>query len=110
GVFLVGISYLVLNLPIANAMVLAFSSMIFITIGEIISMPFMNTYWISRTNNENRGQYAALYTVAWSSAQAIGPFFGAQLAEHFGYYLLWWVIGTICILLLPAYWLLQRRK
>ncbi|MEP7111577.1 MAG: MFS transporter [Ferruginibacter sp.] len=110
GVFLVGISYLMLNLPIANAMVLALSSMFFVTVGEIISMPFMNTYWIARTNVENRGQYAALYTVAWSSAQAIGPFFGAQLAEHFGYYFLWWVVGSICVLLMVAYWLLQRRN
>jgi predicted MFS family arabinose efflux permease len=110
GVFLVGISYMMLNLPIANAMVLALSSMFFVTLGEIISMPFMNTYWIARTNSENRGQYAALYTVAWSSAQAIGPFFGAQLAEHFGYYFLWWVIGTVCILLLGAYWLLEKRR
>ncbi|MEO6546713.1 MAG: MFS transporter [Ferruginibacter sp.] len=109
GVFLVGLSYLALNLPIANALILAFSSMLLVTLGEIVSMPFMNTYWISRTNAENRGQYAALYTVAWSSAQAIGPFLGAQLAEHFGYYFLWWVIGTTCILLLPAYWFLQKR-
>ncbi|MEJ7586536.1 MAG: MFS transporter [Ferruginibacter sp.] len=110
GVFLVGISYLVLNLPIANAMILALSSVFFITIGEIISMPFMNSYWIARTNTENRGQYAALYTVAWSAAQAIGPFFGAQVAEHYGYKLLWWVVGGTCILLMGGYWLLQRRS
>jgi len=110
GVFLIGTSYLMLNLPIANAMVLALSSVFFITIGEIISMPFMNAYWISRTNPENRGQYAALYTVAWSSAQAVGPFFGAELAEHFGYAVLWWAVGSICIFLTGAYWLLQRRS
>jgi predicted MFS family arabinose efflux permease len=110
GVFLVGMSFLVLNLPIASAMLLAFCAMLFITIGEIFAMPFMNAYWIARTNAANRGQYAALFTVAWSSAQAIGPFFGSQLAEHFGYYVLWWVIGAICILLTGAYWLLQRRS
>lgn len=110
GVFLVGISFLVLNLPIANAMILAISSMLFVTFGEIVSMPFMNAYWIARTNNENRGQYAALYTVAWSSAQAVGPFFGAQIAEHFGYYTLWWVVGSICVLLTGAYWFLQGRS
>jgi predicted MFS family arabinose efflux permease len=110
GVFLVGISFLLLNLTIANAMVLALSSMLLVTFGEIISMPFMNAYWIARTNNENRGQYAALYTVAWSSAQAIGPFFGAQLAEHFGYYFLWWATGIVCVLLTGAYWLLQKMR
>lgn len=110
GVFLVGISYLILNLPIANAMVLAFTSVVIVTFGEIIGMPFMNAYWISRTNAENRGQYAALYTVAWSSAQAVGPFFGSQVAEHFGYNVLWWVMGAICILLLLPYRLLLKRS
>lgn len=110
GVFLVGVSYMMLNLPIASAMLLAFCSMLFVTIGEIVCMPFMNTYWISRTNAENRGQYAALYTVAWSSAQAVGPFLGAQVAEHFGYYVLWWTVGVICVLLMGAYWRLQHRK
>jgi predicted MFS family arabinose efflux permease len=110
GVFLVGISFLMLNLPIANAMLLALGAIIIVTIGEIVAMPFMNAFWISRTNADNRGQYAALYTVAWSVAQAIGPFFGAQLAEHYGYYFLWWVMGAICILLTGAYWSLQRRN
>lgn len=109
GVFLVGISYLMLNLPIANAMVLAFCSMIFVTFGEILSMPFMNSYWISRTTAENRGQYAALYAVSWSSAQAVGPFFGSQIAERAGYNTLWIVVGITCILLTGLYWLLQRK-
>lgn len=110
GVFLVGISYLMLNLPIASAMVLALLSMLFLTIGEMVAMPFMNAWWIARTTGANRGQYAALYTVAWSSAQAVGPFSGAQLAEHFGYYVLWYVVGTLCILLTIAYLFLQRRS
>ena len=103
GVLLVGISFLMLNLPIANAMILALLSMLFITFGEIVSMPFMNAYWIGRTNPENRGQYAALYTVAWSSAQAIGPFLGTQIVAHGGYYPLWWVMGGVCVLLSFAY-------
>ena len=110
GVFLVGISYLMLNLPIASAMVLALLSMLFLTVGEMVAMPFMNAWWIARTTGANRGQYAALYTVAWSSAQAVGPFSGAQLAEHFGYYVLWYVVGSLCVLLTVAYLFLQRRS
>ncbi len=109
GVVLIGVSYLMLTLPIANAMVLAMLSMFFITLGEIIAMPFMNSYWIARTNRQNRGQYAALYTVAWSTAQTIGPYFGSQVAEQYGYYVLWWIIGLLCISLSAGYWWLQRR-
>jgi predicted MFS family arabinose efflux permease len=63
GVGIVGLSFLMLNLPGIGAL-LAFAMIILITFGEIFSMPFMNTYWISRTHHSNRGQYAALYTMA----------------------------------------------
>lgn len=108
GTFLVALSYLVLNIQLPSAMLLAFISIILVTIGEILAMPFMNSYWIGRTTAENRGQYAALYTMAWSMAQAVGPFFGAQIAEHFSYHTLWWVVGTICLLLIGAYSIIQR--
>ena len=60
-------------------------------------MPFMNSFWIMRTNSANRGQYAALYTIAWSTAQIIAPLIGGQLVTYSGYELLWWVTGAICL-------------
>lgn len=109
GVVLVGIAYVVLNLPFEMGASIAFISIVILTIGEIVAMPFMNAYWIARTSNENRGQYAALYTVAWSSAQAVGPFIGSQVAEHFGYNLLWWIVGVTCMLLFLAYRYLDTK-
>ena len=77
--------------------------MLFLTFGEIFAMPFMNAYWISRTVQNNRGQYAALYSVAWAAAQTIGPYAGSLVADHFGYKMLWFIIGVICILLSVFY-------
>ncbi|MEJ7674141.1 MAG: MFS transporter [Chitinophagaceae bacterium] len=74
GVILIGIAYLMLNTPVINRAVLAIIIMLLFTFGEIMSMPFMNSYFISRTLSHNRGQYAALYTVAWASAQAVESF------------------------------------
>lgn len=96
GVFFVGISFLMLNLP-ADAAILSFSMITLVTFGEILSMPFMNSYWISRTQPYNRGQYAAMYTMAWSVAQTLGPIGGSQIAEHSGFNTLWWVVGGILI-------------
>ena len=110
GILLVGISYLILNLPFGSGVFLAVSSVVMVTIGEIFAMPFMNAYWISRTTVYNRGEYAALYTVAWSSAQAIGPLFGAQVAASYGYHTLWWVVGILSMALSIAYWFLQNKK
>jgi predicted MFS family arabinose efflux permease len=97
GVFIVGIAFLLLNLPLTGA-VIAFSMIFMVTIGEMLAMPFMNSYWIARTQPSNRGQYAALYTMAWSLAQTIGPVGGAQLAQHNGFGILWWVIGGLAII------------
>jgi len=90
--------------------VLAIISMLFITIGEIFSMPFMNSYWVSRTQANNRGQYAALFTVAWASAQAAGPLMGSLIAENFGYKTLWTIIGIACGVLAFFYRQLHLRR
>ena len=97
GVLLIGIAFVLLNLPF-YAPTLALGMILITTVGEICSLPFMNTYWISRTQLSNRGQYAALYTMAWSAAQTIGPLAGAQLADHWGFTVLWFLVGGLCIL------------
>jgi predicted MFS family arabinose efflux permease len=97
GVLLIGVSFISLNIPGGGA-ALALGMIVMITFGEILSMPFMNSYWIARTQPSNRGQYAALYTMSWSAAQTLGPMFGAQLAQSAGFAALWWAVGGLCII------------
>ncbi len=107
GFFMVGLSFLMLNIPGMGPM-LAFGMIGLVTFGEIFSMPFMNTYWISRTQASNRGQYAALYTMAWSAAQTLGPMGGAQLVQHFNFALLWWIIGGLSIFVSFLFWQVHK--
>ncbi|MEO6452469.1 MAG: MFS transporter [Ginsengibacter sp.] len=109
GVVLVGISYLLLNVSFINYASLAIISMLFISLGEIFSMPFMNSYWILRTQPYNRGQYAALFSVAWSLAHAAGPLTGSLIAEKYGFKALWIIVGVACMLLGYFYWRLQQK-
>jgi Arabinose efflux permease len=97
GVLLTGLSFAIYNVMPQIAGV-ALVSMLIITAGEMLALPFMNTFWISRTNANNRGQYAGLYTVAWSTAQVLGPAGGAIIAERWGFDVLWWVVGGVCII------------
>ena len=97
GVVLTGISFLVLNFPDAGV-ITCLVMILVVTIGEILALPFMNSYWISRTQAGNRGQYAAIYTMAWSVAQTLGPVGGAQVAQHWGFTTLWWMVGGLCLL------------
>jgi predicted MFS family arabinose efflux permease len=97
GTSLVASSYFLLNiLPLS--IFTAYFCMLLTTGGEILSMPFMNSFWISRTKVANRGQYAGLYTIAWSAAQVIGPAGGAAIAGHAGFRTVWWVVGGVCLL------------
>ncbi len=105
GIIMLALSFFVLNLE-ADGMTIAVISMLIVTVGEMLSMPFMNTFWTSRTTPANRGQYAGLYTAAWSVAQVIGPFTGGQIAQHLGYYTLWWIVGgTAMICAAGFHWL-----
>jgi predicted MFS family arabinose efflux permease len=107
GVALVGLSFLFLNFPGMGAQ-LAIIMILLVTFGEIFAMPFMNTFWISRTQLSNRGQYAALYTMAWSAAQCLGPLIGAQVVEHYSFTALWWGVGTLALFASVSFWQLHR--
>lgn len=97
GVILVGLGFVTLNL-MPPSILAGLVVVLFITFGEMMAMPFMNSFWISRTNPHNRGEYAALYTMAWSTAQVLAPTLGSQLILSGGYSLLWWLLGCVCLL------------
>lgn len=69
-----------------------------ITVGEIAAMPFMNTFWTRRSSNSNRGQYAALYTIAWGTGQTLGPLLCATLADRQGFNAMFVLLGTTLLL------------
>jgi len=96
GTFLVGLSYLVLNLPLGGLSV-ALLAMIIITVGEMLMFPFINNFWVSRSNDQNRGQYAALFTMSFALGQVLAPTFGSQVVQLSSYTVLWYVVFGLCI-------------
>jgi len=94
GVLFMGIGFALSNLlPVSEWAAVVI--ILFITFGEIMSIPFMNTFWLARTNANNTGQYAALYTMAWSVAQILAPVLGGEIIARSGYELLWWALGGL---------------
>ena len=94
GAFLMGVSYFILNLPLAG-LTLAVCAMLIITVGEMLMFPFINAFWISRSNEHNRGQYASLYSMAFACANIVAPTFGSQVVQHFNYQVLWYAIFVL---------------
>jgi len=109
GTLLIAIAFTMLNV-FSSSIIIVVVSMILLTFGEILSMPFMNSFWISRTVSANRGQYAGLYTIAWSTAQVIGPTAGAQVVEHYSFRVLWWLIGSLSVVTALGFRLLQQNS
>lgn len=108
GVLLVGAGFVILNIMPA-VIWSGILVVLFITLGEMMAMPFMNSFWISRTTPHNRGEYAALYTMAWSTAQVLAPTLGSQLILYGGFGLLWWLLGAVCIISSCSFLLLYRN-
>lgn len=109
GILLVGIGFIIVNI-FPEAKWVALSSITIITFGEILAMPFMNSYWIGRSGENNRGSYAALYTIAWSTAQVLGPVFGSRIVEHYGFSILWNIVFVICIFTSMAFFFLFKKE
>jgi predicted MFS family arabinose efflux permease len=103
GVLLTALSFGLL--AIGPYLWVAVLSMLFITFGEMMSMPFMNSYWISRSSLRNRGQYAALYGIAYSAAQVIAPALGGQVVQHWGFGWLWVILVGVGLL---TFWGFRR--
>jgi predicted MFS family arabinose efflux permease len=109
GVLLTGLSFAIFNL-LPGTHSIALLSVLILTVGEMLAMPFMNSYWISRTDRNNRGQYAGLYTAAWSIAQILGPYIGSQIVEHYGFTTLWWCVGGVSIVAASGFKWLQKNN
>jgi predicted MFS family arabinose efflux permease len=108
GVFLVGLSYAIFNI-LSGQFMLALLSVVIITFGEMLAMPFMNTYWINRSSNHNRGKYAGMYAMAWGIAQVTAPTVGGYVAQHFSFTTLWWGIFILSVACAMGFhWLMKR--
>jgi predicted MFS family arabinose efflux permease len=109
GVALGSIGYMLLNILPATVLA-ATIVVIIITFSEMLAMPFMNSFWVSRTTAHNRGEYAALYSMSWSAAQIIAPFLGSNLINYGGFSLMWWVLGGVSMISSIGYWIMYRRQ
>lgn len=110
GTAIMAASFFFLNVPLQNGFLVAVLSTLMITLAEMTAMPFMNSWYISRSSEGNRGQYAALYTMAWSAAQVIGSTSGTQAAYALGFNNLWWITGGICLITAAGYSRLQAKR
>ncbi|HMN89674.1 MAG TPA: MFS transporter [Saprospiraceae bacterium] len=108
GALLIGASFFMLELSDFWGGVLILS-VITVTFGEMLTMPFSNVYALERSTPATRGQYMAVYSGTWSLAHILAPALGMQIAQHWGFNTLWYVLTGLCIVAFLGYRLLEKR-
>lgn len=85
GSALIIISYLTLPLMVTINFFAILLMVIILTMGEILYMPFTNTYVAKHAPASRRGEYLGLLSSSYSFAFVITPLVGFGVAEHYGY-------------------------
>ncbi len=108
GAFLVGIGFLCFLIPTNWAGIAALGILV-LTLGEIYYMPFASAWVANRSNESNRGQYMALYSMSWATASVVAPAAGFQMIESLGFNGLWLVLCVVGLIGSLAFWIVGRR-
>jgi predicted MFS family arabinose efflux permease len=107
GALLIGFSFLFLEL--GKAVPIAVAGMILVTIGEMFLFPFLNNFWVKRSTETNRGQYAAVYTMAFAAATVLAPTIATQIADRAGFTTLWAVDFLLCSFAALGFYSLKKK-
>jgi predicted MFS family arabinose efflux permease len=107
GVILLASSFMVLLfLPhIQWVMVL---NMVLMTLGEMMAIPYMNTFWVNRSRDHNRGDYAGLWTMSWSVASITAPLIATQVIKHLGFDAVWLAGMGVCLAIFVGVLVLRK--
>jgi predicted MFS family arabinose efflux permease len=102
-------SFILLLIPLRSCAPYAILFISIFTFGEMLSMPFIDSYASSLSDKKYRGMYAAGYAMCFSVAQLIGPAGGFYFVQRFGYNALWLVMIFLLSCCAIGYKLLEKR-
>ena len=112
GLFLVALSFIVLNLTSWVGVLII--GMLLMTIGEMIAFPFSNAFAVDRAKKGNQGEYMALYAIAFSLSHIFSHNVGLQMVNEFGYETTWNAITVFALIgvfiLIYLLRILQKEK
>lgn len=109
GCITMALGFIFLGLTLSGVW-MAIGYIVFITIAEILAMPFMINYAVSRPTPDRQGQYMALYSIAYGAAHIIAPVGGMYLAERMGFSSLYIMMTGASLLLAIGFYSLRRRS
>lgn len=87
GTVITGVNYLLY--AIDHSFFFIFLAITFMSIGEMLVLPFMSTITALRSGDHNKGAYMGVNGVSVGVALIISPVLGTAIAESYGFSFLW---------------------
>jgi MFS family permease len=109
GLLFCGLAFASLN--ISQHISIIVLSMLLLSIGEILAMPFIASVAAEAAPDRYRGAYMGLFTVAYSVAFTVAPLVGTRLIQITGFEGLWYtMLGLAMFIGLGFFMLVPRMK
>ena len=86
------------------------TSMVIMTLGELVLVPTTSTYAANSAPTHMRGRYMSIYGLTWNVAQGIGPVTGGFLNDTFGPRSMWYGGGVTGLISTGLFLLLANRR
>lgn len=95
GTVITGVNYFLYTIDYSFAII--FLAITFMSIGEMLVLPFMSTITALRSGDHNKGAYMGVNGVSVGIALIISPVLGTAIAESYGFKALWWCTALLVI-------------
>lgn len=107
GTLFAALSYFMLNIPFGIAWL--YLSMFMLSLGEMLTLPFMATITIKRATLNTQGAYMGFNSLAFAAANIFSPYLGTSLAENYGYPTLWYSAGLVLVITAIGFsWIIKK--
>lgn len=107
GTVMIAISHFAMNFTTLGILSIAIYTF-FVSVGEIISMPFYTSIAVKRSNKTTQGTYIAMCSLMFSLAYIIGPYSGLWLVEHYSWNIMWSIMAGISLVAVGGHLLTNK--
>jgi len=106
GSVLAGLSYIILTA--SGTIAALYFSMAVLSISEILVMPYLTTYTVTKAGKRNRGKYLGFYSMTYSAAFIVAPLLGTYLIKVSGFDALWYSMFGLSVVVAAGFLLNMR--
>lgn len=108
GTILLGLSLVILNFTAWIGVLVI--GMLLMSLGEMITFPFSNSYALDRAKKGKQGQYMALYSMSFSVAHILSHNAGMRLVDGVGFSNTWYLFTVISVVCVFCFMYLLKRS